>query len=66
MTHWPMAKGRLMTRATFRGDQIFDVDRYPRGDFPQIHNGGCLIATECGTEVGNEKLAIVSRKLVFS
>ena len=37
-----MAKGRLMTRATFRGDQVFDVDRYPRGDFPQIHSGGCL------------------------
>ena len=65
MTHWPMAKGRLMTRATFRGNQIFDVDRYPRGDFPQIHNGGYLIATECGTEVGKEKLAMWSRKLVF-
>ena len=59
MTHWPMAKGRLMTRATFRGDQIFDVDRYPRGDFPQIHNDGYLIATECGIEVGNEKLAML-------
>ena len=61
-----MAKGRLRKRPTFRGNQIFDVDCYPRGDFPQIHNGGYLIATECGTEVGSEKLAMWSRKLVFS
>ena len=27
---------------------------------------GILIATECGTEVGNEKFAIVSRILVLS
>ena len=39
----------------FVATRFFDVDRYPRGDFPQIHNGGYLIATECGTEVDSEK-----------
>ena len=43
----------------FVATRFFDVDRYPRGDFPQIHSGGYLIATECGNEVGKEKLAIV-------
>ena len=49
----------------FVATRFFDVDRYPRGDFPQIHNGGYLIATERGTEVGSEKFAMWSRKLVF-
>ena len=56
MTHWPMAKGRLMTRQLFVATRFFDVDRYPRGDFPQIHNGGYLIAGRYGSH-GVKKVA---------